>query len=341
MNAGIQGLAADIFKVALVRLDARLRGRGPGQPADPAGPRRGDPRGAARRGGARRPRSCWTPWSGAADAAGAAGGQPVVGRDLGRRQGLGAAGRRAGRGLGSAQLSGPRPVLRADRRPRRRRLPAVLVHQGHRAGGGVPAATRSAWSRACGCSTWAAARAATSRRWPRSGVEVVGVDISLRLPAAGCGAARSVRADARRLPVRPGSFDAAISPVPGRLRAARRRRTTRPSWPSWPRRSGAGRAGGGERVLRLLRGPLPRGRRRFDAATGVNHERTDGPQPRPARRASSTCGPLLHAPGAAADGRRRPGLAVEALWSVAPGDYAAATARPRAPRVVPAGRARS
>ena len=54
MNAGIQGLAADIFKVALVRLDHALERGRPGQPAHPPGARRGDPRGAARR--ARAPR---------------------------------------------------------------------------------------------------------------------------------------------------------------------------------------------------------------------------------------------------------------------------------------------
>ena len=39
MNAGIQGLAADIFKVALVRLDARLGPAGPAEPGDQAGTR--------------------------------------------------------------------------------------------------------------------------------------------------------------------------------------------------------------------------------------------------------------------------------------------------------------
>ena len=48
MNAGIQGLAADIFKVALVRLDAALEDGGLAQPPHPAGARRGAPRGAAR-----------------------------------------------------------------------------------------------------------------------------------------------------------------------------------------------------------------------------------------------------------------------------------------------------
>ena len=41
MNAGIQGLAADIFKVALVRIDEALERAGDRQPARPAGARRG------------------------------------------------------------------------------------------------------------------------------------------------------------------------------------------------------------------------------------------------------------------------------------------------------------
>ena len=55
MNAGIQGLAADIFKVALVRVDDALAGARPRQPARAAGPRRGDRRGARRRARGRRP----------------------------------------------------------------------------------------------------------------------------------------------------------------------------------------------------------------------------------------------------------------------------------------------
>ncbi len=87
MNAGIQGLAADIFKVALVRLDARSRAGSVHQPAHPAGARRGDRRGdlgrEGRRHGARARRhvGCVRP-------AGAPRGQPVVRRHVGRRQGL-------------------------------------------------------------------------------------------------------------------------------------------------------------------------------------------------------------------------------------------------------------
>ena len=67
MNAGIQGLAADIFKVALVRLDDALEDARLGQPAHPAGARRGAPRGAARRARRAPPSWCSTPWRGAAD----------------------------------------------------------------------------------------------------------------------------------------------------------------------------------------------------------------------------------------------------------------------------------
>ena len=78
MNAGIQGLAADIFKVALVRLDERLADGGAGQPPDPAGARRGAPRGAARRRAVhRRPRRRGD--GGGCRSARAVGGKPSVG----------------------------------------------------------------------------------------------------------------------------------------------------------------------------------------------------------------------------------------------------------------------
>ena len=87
MNAGIQGLAADIFKVALVRLDGALETKAASEPAGAPGPRRGDHGGPSRRArpgrradprrhGRRRrsPR--------------AARGQPVLRGHVGRRQGL-------------------------------------------------------------------------------------------------------------------------------------------------------------------------------------------------------------------------------------------------------------
>ena len=88
MNAGIQGLAADIFKVALVRLDARLAEDGPTQQAHPAGPRRGPPGGTSRRGGSG---DKGDPGGDAGGGApfGPTGSQCVLGRELGGRKGLG------------------------------------------------------------------------------------------------------------------------------------------------------------------------------------------------------------------------------------------------------------
>ncbi len=85
MNAGIQGLAADIFKVALVRLDDALRGAGASSrlilqvhdevilevPPDERGQRRGDDARCDVRG---------------VRAAGAAGGEPFLRSELGRRR---------------------------------------------------------------------------------------------------------------------------------------------------------------------------------------------------------------------------------------------------------------
>ena len=87
MNSGIQGLAADIFKSALVRLDRQLRAERPRRATHPPGARRGRRRGAARREGPRRgghPRRVdqrrVTQRS--------PGGHAALGRELGRRQGL-------------------------------------------------------------------------------------------------------------------------------------------------------------------------------------------------------------------------------------------------------------
>ena len=87
MNAGIQGLAADIFKVALVRIDAALSEVERRQPADPAGARRGagrGPRSRTRDGRADRDRH----HAQRGRARRAARGQRLVGRQLGQRQGL-------------------------------------------------------------------------------------------------------------------------------------------------------------------------------------------------------------------------------------------------------------
>ncbi len=87
MNAGIQGLAADIFKVALVRVDQALVAGRRRQPPGAAGPRRGARRGARSR--ARRGRSArHRPDAPRRRARRPPRGQRAVGHDLGRRQEL-------------------------------------------------------------------------------------------------------------------------------------------------------------------------------------------------------------------------------------------------------------
>ena len=87
MNAGIQGLAADIFKVALVRLDGAARGARPAQPGRAPGsrrdPRRERPRRSRRGRRARPARRCRR----ACELGGTARGACRSGRELGRSQG--------------------------------------------------------------------------------------------------------------------------------------------------------------------------------------------------------------------------------------------------------------
>jgi len=150
------------------------------------------------------------------------------------------------------------------------------------------------------------------------GVDVVGVDISAAfLTAAGAGT--WVRADARRLPFAPASFDAAISLCQG----------------------GFGLLGGldDEGVLVQMAESVKEGGRvalsafsayfalryleegdTFDAGAGVNHERTEvrDPEGRPAPFDlwTTCCTPReLRLMAAAA------GLQMTGLWSVRPGRY--------------------
>jgi SAM-dependent methyltransferase len=151
------------------------------------------------------------------------------------------------------------------------------------------------------------------------GLDVVGIDISHRFLQLVTGGV-PVRADARSLPVRPGSFDAAISLCQG----------------------GFGLLGGlaDETVLAGMAAAVRPGGRvavsafsayfavrylepgdRFDAATGVNHEVT-GVRNEAGEECQfdlwTTCftpRELRLLAGAA-------GLSVDGLWSVSPGDYA-------------------
>lgn len=150
------------------------------------------------------------------------------------------------------------------------------------------------------------------------GVEVVGLDISLAfLLTAGPGA--WVRADARRLPFRGGAFDAAISLCQG----------------------GFGLLGGYDDagVLAEMAGVVKDGGRiavsafssyfavrhlepgdTFDAGAGVNHERAEvrNPAGEPAEfDLWTTCFTPRELRFIAAQA----GLAVNAIWSVAPGSY--------------------
>jgi SAM-dependent methyltransferase len=152
------------------------------------------------------------------------------------------------------------------------------------------------------------------------GLDVVGVDISfdfLRLVSGGPVA----RADARHLPIAPGSFDAAISLCQG----------------------GFGLIGGdgdGAVLAEMARAVVPGGlvaasafsayfavryledSDHFDAATGVNHERTMVRSATGSEREFdlwTTCFTPRELRLMAASA----GLSIKQLWSVGPGDYAA------------------
>lgn len=152
------------------------------------------------------------------------------------------------------------------------------------------------------------------------GIEVVGLDISADfLLAAGPG--RWVRADARRLPFVQNSFDAAISLCQG----------------------GFGLLGGADDagVVAGMAEVVKRGGRvalsafssyfavrhleegdTFDAGTGVNHERAVVKDPE-GRDAEFDLWTTCFTPRELRLMAAAAGVAVEGLWSVGPGDYAA------------------
>jgi SAM-dependent methyltransferase len=152
------------------------------------------------------------------------------------------------------------------------------------------------------------------------GIDVVGVDISWQFVslAAGGDGGNFVRGDARALPVREGSFDAAISLCQG----------------------GFGLVAEDVAVLRsIVRALRPGGRAAvsafsayfqvrwleerdtFDAATGVNHERTVVKNEQGVEAEFdlwTTCFTPRELRLLVADA----GAVVEDIWSVSPGDYA-------------------
>jgi SAM-dependent methyltransferase len=152
----------------------------------------------------------------------------------------------------------------------------------------------------------------------RRGLRVVGVDIAAAfLAAAGSGV--WVRADARRLPFFPGSFDAAISLCQG----------------------GFGLLGGydDQLVLNELAEAVKKGGRvavsafsayfavrhlepgeTFDAASGVNHERAEVRDPE-GRSATFDLWTTCFTPRELRLMAARAGLRVFGLWSVRPGEY--------------------
>ena len=377
MNAGIQGLAADIFKVALVRLDAGAR-RGGGSAAGSScrsttrsssrcPPDEHDDAAALVRRRHGRARSTLRvplevnlssapagPTPSGADAASErewSDREHFADRDRWPRDGR-PGGVRPPEWACSAGSGDRRPLVRAGRRPPRRGLPAVLVHQGHRAGGRRSSSTRSASSRAtrvldvgCGPGRHAHALARRGHRGRRRRHQP-----AVRRPRHAPTprpAPPSSAADARALP-----FDARVRrrdlALPGRLRPAPAARAPAGSTASTRRAvlDGHGPGAAARRARSPCRPSPPTSRcatwrthDTFDADAGVNHERTvvrdeDG-RATPTLDLWTTCftpRELRLLAGAAPGSRSRD------LWSVTPGRLR----RRRRPTIehagVPAGR---
>ncbi len=238
MNAGIQGLAADIFKVALVRLDGALEVGGYAsrivlQVHDEVLLE------VPRRRGGRGPAAHRRHHAGRGRAAGAARGQRGRRSHLGRRQGVMA----EDDPCPAARLRRG-PLVRADGRPPGPGLPALLPHVRH---------ARRRWTTWCG--RWSLGPGQRvldvgcgpgrhAHELARRGVRCHGVDISERFVAlAREGAppgATFERPTRGSCPTRPSSMPPSRSARARSACPARRARTSR-SWPGWP---GAVRPGG-------------------------------------------------------------------------------------------------
>ena len=369
MNAGIQGLAADIFKVALVRLDARLAEEAADSrlilqvhdevllevPPDDV-QSTGD--------------LVVEVMAGAAELLRAARGKPLGRLELGRGQGLtgrvahggqvqdGSDERAADRGSalaivvlvfalysltmavttaddcgdgvdkewnifppewecnsrpGSVDGAGAaRPLVRAGRRPPRRGLPPLLLHQGHRAGGRRSSSTRSGSSRGCACSTSAAGPAATPTR---SAARARGRR-RRHLPAVRRPGHRrrhrparpSERADARALDLRRRVRRRHLA-LPGRLRPHRRARAhrstaTAPCSRAWPGRCGPADGWRCRPSRPTSRSATSRSSDTFDADAGREPRAHRGPRRGGRGGRGRPLDDLLHAPRAAAPRRR-------------------------------------
>ena len=200
----------------------------------------------------------------------------------------------------SSKLSGPEradagPLVRAGGRSPRFRIPALLVHEGHRARGRVPG--RRARARAGQPGARRRMRTGTARARARG---IAASRSSASTSRSDSSTSRRARRPARRhVPAHAtpahipfaDAFDAAVSLCQGAFGARRAperdRRRARRDGP----RGRARRARRGERVLVVLPGAVPEERRTFDADTGVHHEHTrikdEAGRPTP----RSSCGP--------------------------------------------------
>lgn len=158
-----------------------------------------------------------------------------------------------------------------------------------------------------------------SRALRDQGIEVVGLDISIDfLRAAGPG--RWVRADARRLPFAPGSFDAAVSLCQGGFGLLGGTDDAGVVAGMAEAVKGGGRIAVSAFSSYFAVRHLEEGDT-FDAGSGVNHERATVRDPG-GREAVFDLWTTCFTPRELRLMAAGAGVEVEGLWSVAPGDYA-------------------
>ena len=204
-------------------------------------------------------------------------------------------------------------------------VPAVLVHQGHGAGGRLRRRRARVCSRATECSTSAAGPGVTPTSWPGGEwwcTASTSAGGSSTWPAERRPAGSDVRAPRRPPPaVRRASSTPSICLCQGAfgLMTAERRRT-RSCWPGSPRaatrrRSWRSVAFNAYFAVKYHEAAT------FDAATGVSHERTEV-RDEDGRARRSTCGPGATRRASCACCARTAGLDVDrSAGSVEPGEY--------------------